>query len=204
MSSASRAVLLRRLLLSASLGAVACGGATTDTTDSTDGATAGAAGTAGASGASQGDGGAGESAGGTGGAGGEAGAATGGAGAGGASGGGAGVGGAGTGGAGSAGKGGGPGMAGSSNGPGSCSHSTKCIALADVGKSLKVPSSEPLTACPAAGEMSTGLCFWYAALTSTENDTCCYDYVSGGCCGRPLLTDEGPRVARLAHRADWA
>lgn len=46
-------------------------------------------------------------------------------------------------------------------------------------------------------------CTTYGALTSSNDEDCCYPRTSGTCCGRPLLVGGLARVAPVRSTADW-
>jgi hypothetical protein len=56
--------------------------------------------------------------------------------------------------------------------------------------------------CPTAGEMGSGLCYWYSGGTFS-NGMCCYEYYSGSCCGRPMLVDGRALVAAVRVGEEW-
>jgi hypothetical protein len=58
-------------------------------------------------------------------------------------------------------------------------------------------------ACPGGNELPRGFCNWYRATATVEGGQCCYEYVSGSCCGRPFMVGGKQRDAGSERREDW-
>ena len=92
-----------------------------------------------------------------------------------------------------------------------CGDGLLCIGLAINGRfDCQTSSDECTTACPSyAASVDNkpvrvwGNCYLAAESDGSQHRTCSYSTTNVSC-GRPFLVAEGPRLAELAERSDWA